>query len=217
MKQQITAITERVDSDKSGFDRADLSKPHTLKELLEEARRETFDTKGAEITEEPGELFGNALLIRKGDEEYSFTESLGVIEASEVFRKAKEKYPGGAAFYKAIEEDGVLATLIDMKGNELTELLKKHAAAEDKAESIEKLRVFFNELQRRSYFSAEVDELLSDQDFLKGLQTVMEEYRALKGHNDIRRSALILPGKTLEKRDVAMTRTAELVGLGGAS
>ena len=218
LSTKVRNLYDRIEKDKTALDSCDLSKKWTLNTLLTQIRTEPFSVDGAEISEYVGGGINQRLHVKKGGREFVFTETKPVPDKITVLQRAKEAAPESAAFYDRLGADQRMQIVF----NSMYRSHKNVFAPLKETENITKeqrkaARNALSILLTNSHASDSVnlDELIASDRFLKGFDEAIEEINTAVHLENANSFAVIKQGRSLEKRNVAMTRVSELIGTQG--
>ena len=212
-QNKIKYISEMIEKDRKGIDQVDAAKGITIKQLLSGIRTELFNADNAEISEYVGGNINRRLHIKKDGQEFAFTESKEILVAQSVMDKAIERYPEGEAIFQSIKTNdnakSMVAGLFNLVQDDFMAFKEGKATDENKAHVAD----HFNQLKAAANIELDVDKLMSSEDFLKSYYDVIGELKAAIDAQANNNTAFIKEGRSIEKRNVAMTRVAEIMGM----
>ncbi|MCR5402322.1 MAG: hypothetical protein K6E91_00670 [Butyrivibrio sp.] len=211
MVSKVMVILNQVMIDKEGIDGANLTKKWTLAQLLAESRAEAFDADNAEVSEYVGGGVNQRLHLKKGDKEFAFTESKKQSLSADVLRRASVFAPKAAEIIRKIESlnEGENSNAFSSAFKTAQKNFENYRTDKANEEDIQKIRAFFEKFEDSGI---SINEIMSDTALLKSFAEYGAEFSDARHSENSNRIAAIKPGRTLEKRNVAMTRTANLLG-----
>ncbi len=213
---KVAYLSSLIEQDRKGISIVSTAKQLTLKELFAELRTEPFNTDGAEISEYVAGGQNRRLHIKKGNKDFAFTETKEILTPEKVFGDLPQTIPEGKAMFDALKNDDQAQSLFEATFGPVRACFlavkEKRATENDMARIRAFLGAFSGRLPRNA---RNIDGLMSSERFLISMVDLADDY--LTAVNNVKSAFLssIKAGRSFEKRNVAMSRTAELLGLSG--